>query len=84
MWRKRTGLDSYEKRIKFGLSHLRLIAEPTRWTVTGREGTPIMYGVTDSLEASKEQAVAATLTTLRDARKLLEQEIWEQNGYADV
>lgn len=78
MWRKietEAGVDHYEKRLKFGLDSLWLTAGPDRWQVASEGGTRFIHGQADSFEAAREQAVAATLTMLWDARKRLEREI---------
>lgn len=78
MWRKietAAGVDHYEKRLKFGLDNLWLTAGPDRWQVASECGTRFIHGQADSFETAREQAVAATLTMLRDARRRLEQEI---------
>ncbi len=76
MWRKRTeeGVDIYEGNLRVGLGSLRLTAERDRWTVTAADGAKFIHGYADSYEAAREQAVVATLTMLRDARRRLEQE----------
>ena len=78
MWREFTlaGVDYQEKCLKFGLNELRLVAGPDFWHVLSGQ-TRIIYGQAESMEAAREQAVAATLTMLRDAQKRLKRETCE-------